>query len=730
MARFLRDSLRRLFRRRYPTVRQYDRTDCGAASLLSVLRYHGGDASLVAVRELSKTGIRGTTMWSLQQAAERLGMKASGARGSYEDLTEVRLPCVAHLVLEDGRQHFVVIYRAKEKKLLVGDPARGLSWQSRETFCDVWRSGAVLLLSPTDKLHRATPPHWVAWVFRYFRRQEVWLTQSLCMGFVHVGLGLLTAIFVRSLIDKLIPSGSVKIIVAAGAGLLVLQMVRGGVGYVRSWLLIELSRRVNTVLTKDALGRLFRLPSTFFDSRRTGDITARLNDSVQIHATLLRLLGQTTIDVVAVLGSLVILLYLAPLFVWVALIFLSILGVVAILSARRMRDHHYEVKKHFARVQSSYIDGIRAIEPIRAANSAAVFGGLLGSMYEYVQMRLARLGILQTRVSVVVELATGGLVVFALTAGAVLVVQGEMTLGVLMAAYSLLAGIVPAAARIFESQLQIHEASVAAMRLLDLLLVAPECDEGIERFKMSHGVFIEGGSFSWACGRPLLSNVDIQIPRGRLTALCGPSGVGKSTLVKILERRYQLNEGRMLVDSTPVEEIALGSYRKHVATLPESVSIINGTIGDNILLGRQARGHHELTSRIESLGLGRLMSRFPNGLSTLVGEQGLQLSSGEEQAIGLLRAMWDLPDVLLVDEGINAVDVETSQIIFSVLERYAKDHAVLLVSHQPRFLLKADHIYVLADGGISESGKPDTLLSSNSKFATLVSADIPIPLSA
>ncbi|MFC1639558.1 peptidase domain-containing ABC transporter [Gemmatimonadota bacterium] len=717
------ECVRRLWTPRYPTVRQYDRTDCGAASLLSVLRFHGGDASLVTVRELTHTGVQGTSMWLLREAAQQLGFNATGASGSYDDLKNAALPCIAHLVLEDGRPHFVVVFRITEKGVLIGDPARGLRSTSKEDFCRDWKSQAVLLLTPTEELHRTPAPHWVSWVSGYFRREEVWLTQALSIGFLYSGLGLLTALFVRALIDRFIPSGNVDSIIAVGAGLLALQFVRGLVGYLRSWLLIELSRRVNTRMTVEALGHLFRLPTSFFESRRTGDITARINDSVRIHAALLNVLGNTAIDAVLVFGSVAVLFYLAPLFGWASVTFILGMAVVVGIAARRVRDHQFEVKQAYAGVQASYIDSIGAIEPIRGSNSAPIFGNLLGRMYEQVQQRLARLGIVQARVSVGVELAAGGIVVLSLTAGSVLVVRDVLTLGNMIAAYSLLAGVVPATARIAETHLQFQEARVTSTRLLDLLLVDPEPNTGTTPFPMSGGLFVRSGEFRWPGGDPLLKNINIDLPRGRLTALCGPSGVGKSTLIKILDRRYSLSDGKLLADEAAASDIELASYRRHVATLPESVSIINGTIGENILLGREVADTRELIDRIETLGLGRFLSRFPRGIFTLIGDDGRQISSGERQTIGLLRSLWDLPDVLLIDEGMNAVDLEIFQIFSTTVTEYAKEHAVFFVSHQPRTLLRADHVYVLEASRIVEEGAPEALLELGSAFSELISAD-------
>jgi ATP-binding cassette subfamily B protein len=724
------DKVRRQLRRKYPTVRQYDRTDCGPAALLSVLRYHGGDASLVFVRHLSHTGVQGTSMAALHDAAITLGFEAAGARGSYADLEHVSLPCIAHLVLDDGRPHFVVVYRVINGNVLIGDPARGLHWAAEASFCLLWKSRAVLLLSPTKRMHNAPTPHWVKWVLGYFRQEETWLTQALFIGFCYAGLGLLTALFVRSLIDRFIPTGNVRDIVVVGICLLTLQVVRALVGYLRSWLLIELNRRVNTRITVDALSHLFRLPASFFESRRTGDITSRINDSVRIHAALLSVLGNAAIDIVVVAGSISILFYLAPMFGWMALASVAVLCTFVRAAARQVRDRQFETKQAHASVQASYIVFIGAIDPIRGTNSVATFGKLLGNMYEHMQRLLARLGMVQTRVSTAVDLTAGGMVVVALTVGSLLVVRETSTLGVLMAGYSLLAGALPATARIFESYLQLQEASVASTRLLDLMLVDPEQNEGEEPFQMSFGISIRGGKFHWQGGTPLLESIHMDIQRGRMTALCGPSGVGKSTLVKILDRRYRLHGGEMLVDNTAVDRIELSAYRHHVSTLPESVSLLNGTIAENILLGREVTDVRELLDRIELLGLAGFMSRFSSGVHTLLGDEGRQISSGERQAIGLLRALYDLPDVLLVDEGINAVDAETAQVFFKTLRSYANDHAVLVVSHNSRTLLAADYVYLMQNGTIVEQGPPTELLARDSEFTTMISTEKNIARSA
>ena len=728
--RTLNTVLRSLLKRRYPVVRQYDRTDCGPAALLSVLKFWGGDASLVAVRELALTDTNGTTLLALLRAAERLGLRASGASGEYDDLRTVALPCVAHVVVDGILPHYVVVYRVGEKTVLLGDPARGIVRMCRSDFLSIWVTRSVLLLSPTKELHRSPTPHWVRWIVSYFRRQEAWVAQSIFLGVAYTVLGLLTAVFVQLLIDRFIPARRAPAIVATGVFLLGVQFLRAGVGYIRQRMLLELNRRVSTAVTVDSLGHLFTLPTRFFESRRTGDIMARLNDSVRIQAAVLGIVGSTAVDVLVVVGTMTFLFVLTPALGWIALatvpLYVTMLGLVT----RRIQSEQHEAMQSYAQVEASYIDGLTGIEAIRSFNSGGVFAALTGKLYGRFQERVARLGKTQARVSLYAELAGGLLVTTALTAGAVLVIGGSITLGQMMAAYSLFAGMMPATVRMVEAHLTVQEASVAARRLMDLLLAEPERAPGTKRFRLRRELSVRGGRFEWPKGGLLFDGLTLSIERGRLTALCGATGVGKSTLVKILERKYALTAGDVRVDDVSASEIDLESYRRHVSALPESVKLITGTIADNVLLGRRVGGPDDLTRRIDELDLTSFFARFPSGLLTLVGEGGRKLSSGERQVIGLMRALLEAPTVLLVDEGINTADVETARAMMRTLTSYAHDHAVLVVSHQLRTLLHADYLYVMGRGGVIEEGVPRDLLAGPTEFRRLVGVHDDLAVSA
>jgi ATP-binding cassette subfamily B protein len=709
----------RLARPRYPVVRQYDLADCGPAALLSVLRYWGGDASLVQVRELSATDARGSTLLSLLQAAQALGFEASGATGEYEELRKVEGPCIAHVVMDERLHHYVVVYHAGASRVVVGDPGRGRVTLSREEFLRIWKRRAVLLLRPTPALRRSPAPHWIRWIAQHFRREETWLVQSVFLGVAYTALGLLTAVFVQWLIDRFIPEKSLPRILWTGAFLLLLQTLRGLAGFLRQRFLVELNKRVSIAVTGEFLAHLFRLPSRFFDTRKKGDITSRINDAVKIQNALLRTIGVTIVDALVIAGSLAFMFFLAPALAWVALATVPVYGAILLLATRRIRREQSEVMASYAQVESSYIDSLDGIEEIRGFNAGGVFAALNGLLFGAYQDRTETLGKTQARISLYAELAGGALVMAVLVYGAVLVTGGSLQLGQMMAAYSLLAGMLPATGRLVEANIALQGASAAATRLMDLLLVEPEPNEGRAPFRMERALGIRGGRFVWPRGQVLFDGIELSVERGRLGALCGLSGAGKSTLVKVLERKYPLASGELLLDGAPASHVELGDYRRNVVVVPETVKIFNGTLADNILMGRAIPGPEWLAARLEAMEMAPFLARFEGGLLARVGEDGRQLSSGERQVVGLVRALLTEPAVLVMDEGINAIDVQLAGLILRTLEEYAREHAVLLISHNLRTLVHADHLYLLEGGAIVQSGSPRELLALPGRFQEL-----------
>lgn len=698
---------------KYPVVRQHEEIDCGPAALLAVLRYWRGDDSLAHIRELAQTDSRGTTLLGLAQAAERLGFTATGATGEYDDLLREPMPCIAHVVNEDGLQHYVTLYQVRPDWALVGDPAVGLRRWTRETFTTQWRQKAILRLTPAGDLVRRTPQRWTDWVLAHLRDEQTWLVQSLFLGAIYTVLGLFTAILIQWLIDRFIPERRISSVLAVGATLIAVQFLRGAAGYLRSRFTVELNARVNVRINEDFLQHLFRLPTRFFEARRMGDITARIQDGVKLQQGLLLLFGAVMIDGLIVVGSIVFIFYLSRPLGLLAIAAVPVYVLAVTRSAQMLKHEHNEVLRSYGHVEASYFDSLGGINDIHTYGAGEVFASRNTALYRRFQERSRVLGLRESRVSTVIEFTGGVVLVGSLMAGAVLVVHGDLLIGQLVATYALLSSLLPSATRIVNAGLSLQGAAAAADRLMDLLLAEPEPETAGEHFQMTRGLMLDRCRFAWAHTPPLLSNLSLAVERGRITGIWGATGAGKSTIVKLIERKYAPTDGKLLLDGRPVAEIGLRDYRRQIGVISESTRIFNGSVADNILLGRPIGGLEELLQRVDAMGLAHILARFEAGLFTPIGEGGRRVSSGERQLIGLMRALFDEPAILVVDEGLNSVDVATAQIVLQTLERYARNHAVLLISHDLSYLMRTDYLYLLEHGQVTAEGSPQQLIDTS-----------------
>ncbi len=805
-------------RSRYPLVRQYDQLDCGPAALLSVLRFYGGDTTLVRARRLCRTDLQGTTMLDLARAARAMGFEARGARGTLEQLAHEPLPCIAHVVLPEGLNHFLIIYRITPKRLLVGDPGKGRYTLSPAAFEKLWRQHAVLLLEPAGNgvhrrgrlssaksvpvsgLLREPAPGWLRWIGGYLHQQQAWLQQILFTGVLYTGAGLLTALFVQTLIDRLIPGRqSGKLLLFAGAMLVVLAL-RATLGYLRDRLLVTANKRLSLTVTGDFLVHLFRLPKDFFDGRKTGDITSRIDDSLRIHRTCLLLLQSALLDLLIALGALLFLFYFSLHLGLLTLALLPPYIVVLWRQARRLKEQQREAMKSHAAVEATYIDSIQGMPEIMSFNAAPAFTRLNQGAFGHFQERIERLGLMQAGLTLAVGLLGAAISVSLLALGAWQVMAEELHLGQFMAAWSLLGYILPAVTGLVAAFVEFQGAEVAAQRLMDLLLVEQEAEATATAVVMPPAIAqktptvadgvplhlqppptmrgsestlsgeepvgvkeraqppdepatgrrlaspdsaeippaaectaapdpptaplplvqVDKLTFAWPKSPELLREVSLELPAGRITGLWGPSGAGKSTLVQLLQRKYAPLTGRICWEATPIDRLLLTGLRSRIGVVPQQIKIFNATLAENLLMGRPAASLQEISDGLHELGLDLLPGRFEHGLLTLLGEEGRKLSGGETQLLALARALYGRPPLLVIDEGFSAIDADLERILAGLIASWAREHAVLLITHNLESLRRTDFVYLLKDGRIAEEGRPQDLIEADGLFADLL----------
>ncbi|HTX99893.1 MAG TPA: peptidase domain-containing ABC transporter [Bacteroidota bacterium] len=696
---------RRLWRlipgRRFPLVRQYEIADCGPAALLSALRALGGDAPFAHVRRLCGTDSSGSTMYDLLVAAQALGLNARGATGDYSALLKEHMPCIAHVITDGLLPHFVVLFRVRAKSVLVGDPGKGLLRISRDEFLAMWKSKVVLLLDPANPATMPPGESLSAWLASHMRGNGPWMTQTVFLGIMTTLLGLFSASSIQIVLDHLIPEKRLSAVVLASGLLGLVVASKAGLGYFRQKFITIAGRTIAERISSEFLNQIFHLPKEFFLRRRTGDITSRFGDAAKVQQALARVLSSAFLDVFVLAGSLALLAYYSTTMFWCTFAVIPVCLPLMLQTMRRVTDTNHEVLASYARVESGYIDALNGIDEILNKNCADHFSRTSGESFSRFQASVQGLGFLQAKLSFMAELCSGVLSFALLMFGSLLVIDGSLRIGQMMAAFSLSTFAFPSMLRLVEAGVVYNGAAIAIQRLRDICQTDREQGATGRSCPAAAGLEIRHGTFGWNRRTMLFDGVSFSLDRGTLTALWGPSGSGKSTLADILLRKIPLTSGTILVDGIAAEEFSLQSYREKIALVPQEPKIFHATILDNILLGSSGMPPVDLCGLVRNLGLDRFFERFPGGANAVPGENGLQLSWGERQIVALLRALVRKPEILIVDEGLTGLDAGLEEGVKNYLRRYSREHGVLLITHDRDTIAMADRVYVLSSGTMS-----------------------------
>ncbi|NIM36322.1 MAG: ATP-binding cassette domain-containing protein [Hydrotalea flava] len=717
-------SLKKSIRQIPSIVQQQDQKDCGVACLLSLIRYYGGDNDFENLRRLSGTTITGTTLLGLFQAAQATGFDAEGCEADMEALLTHPSPCILHVLLENRLQHYVVYFGTTIKKdkqlLIVGDPSKGIVHYTPDELEAIWQSRACLVLTPNGSFQKTKDivSNKKQWFKELIKQDAPLLMIAAVMGIAIAALGLTMSIFSQRLIDEFLPRKQYNKLYTGIGLVFFLLMAKESVTLLRTHLLIRQSKEFNLRITKEFFSRLLYLPKSFFDTRKIGDLTARLHDTNRIQRVLSQIVGNTLLDAIVVLVTLVFVFSYSVFSGFITLAALPVFFLLIYRSNKKISEAQQSTMAGYAMAESNYISTLQGVEAIKNHSKEPLFSEGNHTVYNNYQSSIFQLGKIQMRLTFVANVFAASLLCSLLLFLSNSVLHNQLKVGELMAIIGMVGSLLPSVANLALLSIPINEARIAFNRMYEFVGIQYK-EAGIEELTHFERLEVKQVLFRYPGRSPVLQNISFSVQKGEVIALMGENGCGKSTLVQLLMQHYTAESGTILVNGNfNLYNIEKKRWGKLAAVVPQQVHIFNGTILENIAFDDAANNPEAVAEFLRNYGFAPYMDSLPQSVMTLVGEEGINLSGGQKQMIALARALYHRPQLLLLDEATSAMDRETERFVLHLLQQLKTQMAIVMITHRLHVLKTfCDRIYLLDKGFIHTAGNHDTLLLTNNLYS-------------
>ncbi|MBF7092168.1 peptidase domain-containing ABC transporter [Flavobacterium sp. ALJ2] len=721
--------------KKFPNYIQADFKDCGPTCLKIIAKHYGKTINIQELRDFSETTREGSNLLFLSDAAEKIGFRTLGVKLSAQSLEEAPLPCVLHW----NKEHYVVLHKIKKGVYYISDPAFGLIEYSKKDFIKFWignnaddltQEGIALLLEATPRFFQSDFDKedkkglGFGLLSQYVLRYKSFLTQLSISLLASSLLQLIFPFLTQSIVDVGIQNQNIHFIYLILFAQLFLFAGRTGLELIRSWILLHLSTRINISLISDFFIKLMNLPISFFDVRMTGDIMQRIND----HRRIERILTTSSLNVLfSVINMIIMGGVLAYYNLQIFLVFFagSILyfGWITLFLKRR-EELDYKRFSEVSQEQSKVMELINGMQEIKLHNAEKQkrWG------WEYVQARLFRVSIKglvleQTQTigsSVINELKN----IFIIFLSAKLVIDGQITLGMMLAISSIVGSLNGPITQLIEFVREVQDAKISLARLSEIHDKEDEVQQEehqTQDIPKDNDIIIKELSYRYlGSDIPVLDNLNLIIPAHKVTAIVGVSGSGKTTLMKLLLKFYEPNNGEINIGNTQLKNISQKAWRNNIGAVMQEGFIFSDTIANNIAIGVDKIDKERLVYASEVANIKEYITGLPLGYNTKIGSEGVGMSTGQKQRLLIARAVYKNPEMLFFDEATSALDANNEKAIMGKLDIFFKNKTVVVIAHRLSTVMNADQIVVLDKGKIIEIGSHSALVEQKGNYFELV----------
>ena len=696
---------------KYHLVKQHSEEDCGAASLASIAKHYGRVFTIGSIREKVGTGQQGTTLLGLKQGAQLLGFNGRAVKAPLAaiDNNIIPLPAIIHW----KGYHWVVLYGKKGKKYVVADPGVGVRYLDKKSLAEAWTDRVILLLEPDPVRFFSQPDEKdkVGGFNRFLKRIGPYrgiIAQTLLLNSFLGLLALASPFLMQILTDDVLVRGDTQLLMRVAIAVIVMHLVSSSLRLAQSNLIAHFSQRLQLGLIFEFGRQILRLPLTYYETRRSGEIVSRLEDIQQIN----QLVAQAVVSLpsqffIALISIGVMLFYSVQLtLVAAAIAVLMSLSTVVFLPTLQQKIRNVMVLS--SENQGVLVETFKGAITLKTTAAAPQFWEEFQSRYSRqtnFTFRTIQISFINNIFSNLVS-SIGSIAL--LWVGSNLVISEELTIGMLLAFNSMNGNFTSFINGAIGFVDEFARAKTATQRLTEVINATPEIPDDVSKpwadIDSGSNIICDNLNFHHTGRVDLLEDFNLIIPGGKVVALIGKSGCGKSTLAKLIANLYQPQSGNIRFGIYNQQDISLDCMRQQVVLVPQDAHFWSRSIIDNFRLGNPNVTFEQIVRACQIAGADEFISKLPDKYLTILGEFGSNLSGGQRQRLAIARAIVNEPPILILDESTGALDpVSEAQVLQSILS-HRRGKTTIMISHRPPVIRQADWVVMLEEGKVRLQG--------------------------
>ena len=688
-----------------PLILQAEVAECGLASMAMIASYHGHQLDMPAMRKNFSANLKGMSLHQLIELGDSLGLASRALQCPIYEVHKLATPCVLHWDLN----HFVVLTqvlgKGKSAKFYLNDPAVGKLSLTTEELSKHF-TGICLELTPTSKFEIKEEQ-------ARMKFTQLWSSMSgLKTGLVKlIGLSLvlqlfslMTPYYMQWVVDEVLISFDKPLLTVLAIGFALIAVISVVTNAVRSWLILRLSSLLNMQMGVNLLRHLLRLPMNYFESRHIGDIVSRFGSLAQIRDRITTGFVETLVDGVMAITVLIMMALYSLKLTAVVLGAIALYTVVRLALYRPLHQATEEMIQNSAKEQSSFLENIRGMQTIKLFGNESQRQGVWQNRYAEVINSEIRLGRLNISFDSFNKLLFGLENVLVIYFATIMVMANSLSVGMVLAFIAYKGQLTDRFANLIEQIIQFKMMRLHLDRIADIALTEQEANrESKATFSNSEGqepkgqLTLENICFSYSDEKgPILNNVNLTLEAGDSIAITGPSGVGKTTLMKIMLGLLQPTSGKVLLDGKDITQVGLKNYRKKIAAVMQDDTLLAGSIADNVSFFDPQPNYLKIEQCAHLAAIHDDINKMTMGYNSLVGDMGSNLSGGQVQRLLLARALYQSPCVLFMDEATSHLDKDNETKISEQIQHLPMTR--IMIAHRQETINMAEKVYVLKDG--------------------------------